>query len=45
MTIQQAPLIFITGASSGIGQALALSYFQAGYQHAQDKPRTGIQQF
>lgn len=26
-----APLIFITGASSGIGQALAWRYYQAGY--------------
>jgi NADP-dependent 3-hydroxy acid dehydrogenase YdfG len=29
-----AKLVFITGASSGIGQALALAYFQAGYQLA-----------
>ncbi|MEY4563717.1 MAG: hypothetical protein RLZZ618_2994 [Pseudomonadota bacterium] len=29
-----APLIFITGASSGIGQALALRYYQAGYRLA-----------
>jgi short-subunit dehydrogenase len=28
------PLVFITGASSGIGQALALRYFQAGYRLA-----------
>lgn len=27
-------LVFITGASSGLGQALALRYFQAGYQLA-----------
>nr|WP_315243924.1 SDR family oxidoreductase [uncultured Albidiferax sp.] len=27
-------LVFITGASSGIGQALALQYFQAGYRLA-----------
>jgi short-subunit dehydrogenase len=27
-------LVFITGASSGIGQALALAYFQAGYKLA-----------
>ena len=29
-----APLVFITGASSGIGQALALRYYQAGYRLA-----------
>nr|WP_315189451.1 SDR family oxidoreductase [uncultured Albidiferax sp.] len=29
-----SPLVFITGASSGIGQALALRYFQAGYRLA-----------
>jgi short-subunit dehydrogenase len=28
------PLLFITGASSGIGQALALRYYQAGYRLA-----------
>lgn len=28
------PLVFITGASSGIGQALALRYYQAGYRLA-----------
>lgn len=28
------PLVFITGASSGLGQALALRYYQAGYQLA-----------
>ena len=27
-----SPLVFITGASSGIGQALALRYYQAGYR-------------
>lgn len=27
-----AKLVFITGASSGIGQALALTYYQAGYK-------------
>ena len=30
----QAPLVFITGASSGIGQALALRYAQAGWRLA-----------
>jgi short-subunit dehydrogenase len=29
-----APLVFITGASSGIGQALALRFYQAGYRLA-----------
>ena len=29
-----APLLFITGASSGIGQALAWRYYQAGYRLA-----------
>ena len=29
-----APLVFITGASSGIGQALALRYAQAGWRLA-----------
>jgi len=29
-----APLVFITGASSGIGQALALHYYQAGWRLA-----------
>lgn len=29
-----APLVFITGASSGIGQALAWRYYQAGYRLA-----------
>jgi short-subunit dehydrogenase len=29
-----SPLVFITGASSGIGQALALRFFQAGYRLA-----------
>ena len=32
MTIQ--PLVFITGASSGIGQSLALRYYRAGYRLA-----------
>ena len=34
MTTGQKPLIFITGASSGIGQALALRYAQAGWRLA-----------
>lgn len=34
-------LAFITGASSGIGQALALAYFQAGYQLALVARRVG----
>lgn len=29
-----APLLFVTGASSGIGQALALRFYRAGYQLA-----------
>ncbi|MBL0729049.1 SDR family oxidoreductase [Piscinibacter sp. HJYY11] len=29
-----APLVYITGASSGIGQALALRYYEAGYRLA-----------
>ena len=29
-----APLVFITGASSGIGQALALRYHRAGWRLA-----------
>lgn len=32
--MKHAPLVFITGASSGIGQALALRYLQAGYRLA-----------
>ena len=34
MTGPQAPLVFITGASSGIGQALATRYAQAGWRLA-----------
>ncbi|MDO9202915.1 MAG: SDR family NAD(P)-dependent oxidoreductase, partial [Hydrogenophaga sp.] len=30
----QAPLVFITGASSGIGQALAARFARAGYRLA-----------
>jgi NADP-dependent 3-hydroxy acid dehydrogenase YdfG len=29
-----SPLVFITGASSGIGQALAASFYDAGYRLA-----------
>lgn len=35
-----APLVFITGASSGIGQALALRYYQQGYNLALVARRT-----
>jgi hypothetical protein len=34
MTARRAPLVFITGASSGIGQALATRYAQAGWRLA-----------
>lgn len=34
MSASQPPLVFITGASSGIGQALALRYAQAGWRLA-----------
>jgi short-subunit dehydrogenase len=37
-----SPLVFITGASSGIGQALALRYFQAGYRLALVARRTSV---
>jgi NADP-dependent 3-hydroxy acid dehydrogenase YdfG len=33
-------LVFITGASSGIGQALALTYYKAGYKLALVARRT-----
>ena len=36
-----APLIFITGASSGIGQALAARYAQAGWRLALVARRSG----
>ena len=36
-----APLVFITGASSGIGQALAQRYAQAGFRLALVARRTG----
>jgi short-subunit dehydrogenase len=32
--VSTAPLVFITGASSGIGQALALRFYRAGYRLA-----------
>lgn len=34
MSSQQRPLVFITGASSGIGQALAWRFYQAGWRLA-----------
>lgn len=34
MTTDYSPLVFITGASSGIGQALALRYYRAGWRLA-----------
>ena len=37
-----APLVFITGASSGIGQALALHYHQAGWRLALVARRTEL---
>ena len=39
-TTQATPLVFITGASSGIGQALALRYAQSGYRLALVARRT-----
>jgi short-subunit dehydrogenase len=36
-----SPLAFITGASSGIGQALAARYYQAGYRLALSARRAG----
>lgn len=40
MTSTNAPLVFITGASSGIGQALAARFAQAGYRLALVARRT-----
>lgn len=37
-----APLVFITGASSGIGQALAWRYYQAGFRLALVARRTDV---
>jgi NAD(P)-dependent dehydrogenase (short-subunit alcohol dehydrogenase family) len=39
-TPSTSPLVFITGASSGIGQALALRYARAGYRLALQARRT-----
>ena len=38
VTSAQTPLVFITGASSGIGQALAARYYAAGYCLAPPSP-------
>lgn len=40
MSAAKAPLVFITGASSGIGQALAARYYAAGYRLALSARRT-----
>lgn len=40
MTTTSSPLVFITGASSGIGQALAASFHDAGYRLALVARRT-----
>lgn len=39
--VKGSPLVFITGASSGIGQALAASFHDAGYRLALVARRTG----
>ncbi len=44
MSATAAPLVFITGASSGIGQALALRYAQAGWRLALVARRTAVLQ-
>jgi short-subunit dehydrogenase len=41
-TPTRAPLVFITGASSGIGQALAWRFYQAGYSLALVARRTDV---
>ncbi|ADU40164.1 SDR family oxidoreductase [Variovorax paradoxus] len=41
MNTPSSPLVFITGASSGIGQALAVSFYDAGYRLALVARRTG----
>ncbi|QRF57675.1 SDR family oxidoreductase [Variovorax sp. UC122_21] len=41
MTTAPSPLVFITGASSGIGQALAARFYDAGYRLALVARRTG----
>ena len=43
-TAGRPPLVFITGASSGIGQALALQYYQQGWQLALVARRIGQMQ-
>ena len=43
-TAGQPPLVFIIGASSGIGQALALQYYQQGWQLALVARRIGQMQ-
>ncbi len=43
-TSSSAPVVFITGASSGIGQALAWRFYQAGYSLALVARRTGEMQ-
>nr|WP_312987950.1 SDR family oxidoreductase [Comamonas koreensis] len=40
--LSDAPLVLITGASSGIGQALAWRYYQAGYRLALVARRTAL---
>jgi short-subunit dehydrogenase len=40
--VPHGPLVFITGASSGIGQALALRYYQAGWRLALQARRTEV---
>ncbi|MBB5205237.1 hypothetical protein HNQ51_002556 [Inhella inkyongensis] len=40
--VPHSPLVFITGASSGIGQALALRYYQAGWRLALQARRVAV---